>query len=248
MTSIVGLMHDVSLRSSINRMDAHNLAVVLCPNLVKGQNLAKDVMMCAVSAGASVPRFASTQVQSPEGGRMTLGMTVKLCIERYYEVFDEVQDVAEALTTADRDESVTSTSLDGTSPFVEDEEEIDDAMLVMSIGPSHGRNGSLGGGEPGFRNGTDPNANAGYKVRDRPNMTRNGIANGNGKGFAYATLSKAKSVIGIEKGNGGDEVNGRRGSISVGGRGRRNSKGVGSGVEALGVTAAGFFAPSGERP
>ncbi|KAF8626759.1 hypothetical protein AX15_004708 [Amanita polypyramis BW_CC] len=293
LSQVFHLMHEVSLQSSINRMDAYNLAVVLCPNLVKGQNLTKDVMLCAVSTGSPASPFASLHGQGPapdrltETGGMTLGMIVKLCIERYYDVFDEAQDVGEAATltttpgavgpngatmkTRDREEGVdigtvvTSTSLDGCSTDVgthpsrgedigqdeeDDEEEIDDAMLAMSIGPSHGRNGSLGVGEFGVWNGMNASASmgVGYKVRQRPNMNRSRTADGNVKGFAYATLSKAKSVIGIEKGQGGGEVNGekRRGSISIGGGGK-NSKGVGSGVEALGVTAAGFFAPPGGR-
>ncbi len=45
------LMHDVSLRSAKNRMDAHNLAIVLSPNLVASGNPLTDVEICGV-AGA----------------------------------------------------------------------------------------------------------------------------------------------------------------------------------------------------
>ncbi|KAG9315980.1 Rho GTPase activation protein [Chiua virens] len=45
---------EVSLHSSSNRMDAHNLAIVICPNLVKSSNPMRDVMMCIVPGGPSL--------------------------------------------------------------------------------------------------------------------------------------------------------------------------------------------------
>ncbi|KAF5346657.1 hypothetical protein D9758_013222 [Tetrapyrgos nigripes] len=42
------LMHEVHLCSASNRMDAHNLAVVLSPNLVTGTNPIRDVQMCLI--------------------------------------------------------------------------------------------------------------------------------------------------------------------------------------------------------
>ncbi|EIW81153.1 hypothetical protein CONPUDRAFT_165366 [Coniophora puteana RWD-64-598 SS2] len=119
LSNVIHLMHDVSLRASQNRMDAHNLAVVLTPNLVAGQNPMRDVMMCAVPgpslASTSAPTIAAslspssssssgspatassspTLVGDAVEGRNTLGSVVKLCITRYYEIFDEVRDPSE---------------------------------------------------------------------------------------------------------------------------------------------------------
>ncbi|EEB92256.1 hypothetical protein MPER_09264 [Moniliophthora perniciosa FA553] len=84
----VDLMHEVSLHAAMNRMDAHNLSIVLCPNLVKGTNPAKDVMMCTAPGGP--------QQQQPQNNT-TLGTVIKLCIHRYYEIFDEVHDRTEVV-------------------------------------------------------------------------------------------------------------------------------------------------------
>lgn len=104
------LLHDVSLRSASNKMDATNLAIVICPNLVKGSNPMRDVMMCGVSMGSGASSSTSTDSLANSGmtnspslshsdtaGITTLGMVVTLCIRRYYEVFDEVVDRSEAV-------------------------------------------------------------------------------------------------------------------------------------------------------
>ncbi|KAK7690195.1 hypothetical protein QCA50_006846 [Cerrena zonata] len=106
---IFHLLHEVSLRSASNRMDAHNLAVVICPNLVSGSNPLRDVMLCAVPGGPSLHSIP-TQSQPPQPstpstsnpaalaeGKTTLGLVVKLCIQRYYEIFDDLPDPTEAL-------------------------------------------------------------------------------------------------------------------------------------------------------
>ena len=95
----VDLLHEVSLRASANKMDAHNLAVVLCPNLVKGSSPVKDVMICAIPRGPSMRGSSPSSNPSPSSSSengTTLGQIVKLCVERYFEVFDEVRDPTEA--------------------------------------------------------------------------------------------------------------------------------------------------------
>lgn len=184
-------MHDVSQLASINRMDGHNLAAVLCPNLIKGQNLARDIVLCSLTpeAAATSPyeAQASTHFSASEGGRGTLGMIVKLCIERYHDIFNgpveatstsPITTTFATTTTVDSDLDLTTTtlntttslsSLDGStaveSPYLggkggEEDEEIDDAMLVMPIGLSHGRNGSASG-----LSGNGRPSPGGYKVR-----------------------------------------------------------------------------------
>ena len=199
LTCFLDLMHDVSQLASINRMDGHNLAAVLCPNLIKGQNLARDIVLCSLTpeAAASSPyeAQASPRFPSSDGERGTLGMIVKLCIERYHDIFNGPVEVTctspisptmATAATVDSDLDLTTTTFDTStsmgslggrtaveSPYLggkggEEDEEIDDAMLVMPIGPSHGRNGSASGSAGSVRLSTGGNGRpspSGYKVR-----------------------------------------------------------------------------------
>lgn len=85
---------------------------------------------------------------------MTLGTIVKICIQYYFEVFDEVPDRAEAVNTPAFQEDMgspsTPSTLEGTSggtplasptetkrfSTLSNESDIDDGMLVMPVGPS----------------------------------------------------------------------------------------------------------------
>ncbi|KAK0550624.1 hypothetical protein OC845_002579 [Tilletia horrida] len=106
------LLNDVARRSSSNRMDAANLATVWTPNLVSSGNIAKDMAMCKVeglgqmglvspgphaentgSSPAAGENAATPAKQTAPGGKkaeMTLGTIVRICIERYHEIFDQV--------------------------------------------------------------------------------------------------------------------------------------------------------------
>ncbi|KAM6494545.1 CDC42 rho GTPase-activating protein [Amanita muscaria] len=279
LSQVLHLMHDVSLRSSVNKMDAHNLAIVLTPNLVQGKNPLQDASIFSV-APTLVPIGPHSPTLETNGNTssMTLGVIIKLCIQRYYEIFDGMHDLAEAIEPSIepegltmRDEStgtaVSSSLLDGSTIVEgegEEEEEIDDEILVMPIGPRHSRNGSAlqGSGEkpvpwdePKVGSNTLPSSPvlpsppaspSPLSTMDTPEVASGDRVTRIGGGVPYSTLSKskAKSVIGIEKG--GVEGGKRRGSISVGRSG--TGKSPGSGVEALGVTAAGFFSPPGPRP
>ncbi|KAH9986621.1 hypothetical protein BJV77DRAFT_1145577 [Russula vinacea] len=233
---IFHLMHEVSLRSSTNLMGAHNLAIVLCPNLVSGSSPAKDIAMCTLPGGPALHPELTAGLPSPPQGRTTLSMIVKLCIQRYYEIFDEVQDRSEALppTRSFTEEDVTSSS-SSSNPTkrlsalsgLDDDESIDDTMLVMPTGgappstwgPINAGSG-MSRGPP--RSELSPVHTLGYAVR----------ATGSGQ------VHHARSTISIEKTNG--TMRGK-GSVSIG-RGTVRKAG-GAGVEALGVTASGFFAP-----
>ncbi|GBE83240.1 hypothetical protein SCP_0502870 [Sparassis crispa] len=232
LSNVLQLLHEVSLRSEINRMDAHNLSVVISPNLVSSPNPLRDVMMCSVPSTSTTIGPAAFPQAQPAEGKTTLGMVIKLCIHRYYEVFDEVQDRSEAVPRhlfVERDASPSSTSSPRTGrnrdSVYDDDEEIDDAMLVMPIGPD-GSGGSRGNGGSEAR---------GVQAKDtfgtRSVHTTYGA---NGNGSAYATVNKARSMISIEKGG-----SARSGSITIGRGTTRKSSGAG--VEALGISAAGFF-------
>ena len=277
------LLHEVSLHSSSNRMDAHNLSIVICPNLVKSSNPMRDVMMCAVPGGPSLtndsPSLSSSATSatilsrssdsSSEGGT-TLGAVIKLCIQRYYEIFDEIKDRSEPvsrpghLSRSPSPPSSSGSSASLSKPVrplsltVDDEDSIDDAMLVMPIGPAGNAGPSW---NSSIREGRTPNTtvtwgtgNASssmfpYQPRQRKTpITGVGVrsvnSDHNGTGSNVASRSRARSTLSIEKiGNG---LGSGRGSISVG-RGTLR-KASGSGVEALSVTAGGFFTPPASPP
>ncbi|VDB87380.1 unnamed protein product [Peniophora sp. CBMAI 1063] len=258
LSHVLHLMHEVSLRSSANLMDAHNLAIVLCPNLVSSSSPARDIAMCAVPSGPQLhPSIPTTSNPQPEG-RTTLGAIIKLCIQRYYEVFDEVEDLLEARypraeadapatpsstsssfgsRPAPRRQSVLSkASSSGTrdSRALDDDDSIDDAMLVMPIGPA-------GGGPPS----TWSTVGAGFRPRHRT-----GLSGGGGSRSMHTTAGaasnpgtvRARATASVMEAPGGS----RKGSIAVG-RGTTR-KSTGSAVQAVGVTASGFFTPPEGAP
>ena len=233
-------MHEVSLRAASNRMDAHNLAVVLSPNLVSGPDPIKDVAMCALSS-ASMPE-----------GKTTLGAVIKLCIQRYYEVFDEVLDRAEAIprpwalkgepSSPGGASSVSSGSKRFSGFLRDDDDEFDDDMLVMPI-------------EPGHVGGPAANDDALYKPRHKSNLSggrsvhtvgEGQVGPRNGNGYSQATVTKAKSMVSIDNGHGVSGPGMRKGSISIGRGTTRKSSGAG--VEAISITAGGFFTPPNSAP
>ncbi|KAJ7601170.1 CDC42 rho GTPase-activating protein [Mycena floridula] len=272
MNHILHLMHEVSLRSATNRMDAHNLALVLAPNLVKSSSPVRDVMMCAIPGGPTLyeSKTPTSQVNAPalSESKTTVGMVIKLCIQRYYEIFDEVRDRGEAVPPQRSALAASSSSSTPSSASVspkrqsiglhDDDEDIDDAMLVMPIGPSqHQRQNEAdvsGSPRPPSAWAGNAGSTSTFKPRHRNTLsnTSSGLArsmftvgadSNASTGYQYSVSNKARSTISIEKGSG--TVTGRKGSISVG-RGT-NRKSVGAGVEAISITAEGFFsAPSGD--
>ena len=279
------LLYEVQLRSQWNRMDAHNLTVVICPNLVCSSNPMRDVMMCSIpnaptlfdaARAASSTNLAEqgqgaslSSAPAPAEGRTTLGMIIKLCIQRYYEVFDEVPDRSEATSPGAADgqdvfhppnpfpdlNSPGSPSLNNRDSALLDDDDIDDAMLVMPLGPAN-PNRFSGGTGGASRTGAGAGAGSGstyrpYHRAQQPSRdaaarsTHTGFGNGGGGSgatSAYATLNKARSTISIERGNPS-----RKGSIAVG-RGTTRGKSAGSGVQAIGITAEGFFSAPDAPP
>ncbi|KAF9643487.1 CDC42 rho GTPase-activating protein [Thelephora ganbajun] len=268
LSHVLQLAHEVSIRSTYNRMDAHNLALVLTPNLAKSSNFRRDLEMCAVPSTPGLVAQLNAQTAKPSS--VTLGLVIKICISHYYEVFDEVVDRTEAIPPQLSTSSFTVVGLEPTSATASsfssdisgtqvegDDESIDDQMLVMPLGPTSS-------GTPGNRaNGLSPPSawsshttiSTSYKPRQRtaPSKgsnqslhTTSGVVNVSVGGNLQGTVGKAKSMISIEKGTIGGGPGGRKGSISIG-RGTTR-KSTGSGVEAIGITANGFFLPPENSP
>lgn len=249
-------MHEVSLRAASNRMDAHNLALVLCPNLVSGPDPIKDVAICAVPGGPTLydPTSAGSHSKATQlpVGKTTLGAVIKLCIQRYYEVFDEILDRNEAIPqpwtlrgepSSPGGSSVSSGSKQFSGFLRDDDDEVDDGM------PSHSS------GQAQHEGRTSPTQqvalNAPYQPRHRSNLSGARSAHtagedqfGTGNGNLQAT-AKAKSMISIENGHNVPGVRTRRGSISIG---RGTGRSSGAGVEAISITAGGFFTPPNSVP
>jgi Rho GTPase-activating protein 1 len=265
-------MHEVSLRAASNRMDAHNLAVVLCPNLVSGGDPMRDVAMCAVPGGPILydPESAaarSNPTPQPEG-KTTLGAIIKLCIHRYYEIFDEVQDRNEAtlLSWTLKDEpaspggvSITSSGSRQFSGFLrDDEDDIDDGVLVMPIEPSASRGSALNGNSStsiAQQAALNASGSIPYKARHRNNqpggrsvhaVDDSGLKIERGNGSLQGTLTKATSMISIDNRDQTPGIATRRGSTSVGRGTMRKSSGAG--VEAINITAGGFFTSPNSPP
>ena len=263
LTLCLELAHEVSIRSAYNRMDAHNLALVLTPNLAKGSNFKRDLEMCAVSSNPGL--VAQLGGQTAKHSSATLGLVIKICISHYYEIFDEVVDRTEAIppqlstssfTVVDSNEplSASASSFSSETQVDGDDESIDDQMLVMPLGPtsqSTAGNRTNGLSPPSAWSSHTPTPTS-YKPRQRAtppkrlNQSLHTTPGTGGGGNLQGTVGKAKSTISIEKGMIGGGPGGRKGSISIG-RGTTR-KGTGSGVEAVGITANGFFSPPEGTP
>jgi Rho GTPase-activating protein 1 len=135
-----------------------------------------------------------------------------------------------------------------------EDEDIDDEMLVMPIGMEYsnggtGQNGNGGAGPPSAWGaaGAGNGSNSTFRPRHRSNVSgaasttgygaRSVMSNGGG---VYGS-TRTKSLVSVEKGSGvaGTGTVGRKGSIAVG-RGTTR-KASGAAVEAVGITASGFF-------
>uniref|UniRef100_D8QBF2 Rho-GAP domain-containing protein n=1 Tax=Schizophyllum commune (strain H4-8 / FGSC 9210) TaxID=578458 RepID=D8QBF2_SCHCM len=275
LSHVLHLMHEVSLMSASNRMDAHNLAIVLCPNLVSSKAPMRDVMMCSIPNGPSpfdMPSSSSPNPSSPSTpseGCATLGMVIKLCIQRYYEIFDEVRDRSEAIApttdTAVVSSSASTAPASGTFRIADEDEEdsIDDIAVDGGL-PSHGRKHSVqrpmnGHGPPSaFRprhRTTQSGMSSQSGVSNRSGLSQSGSGASLRSAPApggrspqhgdFGTVGRARSTISIDHGGFGTiGAGGKKGSISVG-RGTTR-KAAGAGVEAIGITAAGFFTPPSE--
>ena len=236
-------------------MGAHNLAIVLCPNLVSGSSPAKDIAICSLPGGPVLHPELSTSTQSPHQGQTTLSMIIKLCIQRFYEIFDEVQDRGEALLptrpfTEDdiapsgpssprvvgaplgipskRLSALSHGSSNRDSRGFDDDESIDDTMLVMPVESTAGAPPSTWGSNAGRPRSLS-------QARSAHTLGHTTKAAGSAQ---PGQMHRARSTISLEKTGG--TIRGK-GSVTIG-RGTVR-KASGAGVQALGVTASGFFAP-----
>ena len=79
--SVFQVLHDPSLRSEANKMDAGNLAVCLTPVLLRSADVARDARQCVVVGMRSMGGGHEA------GSGSTVGTVVRTMIERYYDVF-----------------------------------------------------------------------------------------------------------------------------------------------------------------
>lgn len=115
---VLELLHSVSLRSNVNRMDAANLATVFAPNLVSGTSSVKDMQMCRVEGLGTMGAGATSSINSTAASSTTLGTVIKLCIERYYEVFDQIDFEPPMLSAAEGLEEETNLRRGLSSPVL----------------------------------------------------------------------------------------------------------------------------------
>ncbi|KAG8890717.1 hypothetical protein FRB98_006221 [Tulasnella sp. 332] len=254
------LLHDISLRASINLMDAHNLALCFCPTLVRSNPL-QDLQMCSIPGGPSLvngPTFTMPSSPSSDHGATTIGMVIKYCIEHYFDVFEEVIDRSEPLHSSNAamlsrpegpPQSQPSTSVSGS--LYDEDDSVDDTMLVMSLGPTSPTSAlpnpqSPGRSPPTAWRGRHRRIGSGNSSRsvipqtpplnDTVGSRRRGPASV-GAGAMASSRNRA-SMISIEK---AVTKNGTKSSIALGKGSMRRAGGAG--VEAVNVTALGFFMP-----
>jgi len=262
-----------------------------------------DVQMCAIQSGSSVSSsnavtgsdsvevIGSQKKLHEDKDKTTLGTIIKLCIERYWDIFDDTADpvassnhvrtpcrqtqevsshhLSPEITPTSGPQSILPTHLTVVEGDGEGDEDIDDTMLVMPIEPGPGLGKyrsdapvSWAKGVQGSRLPRIPSATASGLIS--PLSTRanniqipNSISSDsnppsrsthspsvNDTATPYPTYSKARSFFSNQGGMSG--TNPRRGPISVGKGAVRKSRG--SGVEAMGITAEGFFAPPSAFP
>jgi Rho GTPase-activating protein 1 len=251
------LLHEVSRNSHKNLMDAHNLAVVFTPNLVPNVNPLRDMQMCSLPNGRSP--LNGQKSSSKETTTTTLAMVVKICIQRYYEIFDEVRDVSEAVDPIFQEASrqsvdevdllppiACSSAAGATSPPRAR------SIANSSRPPSAWNKAVAGGGR------TRPRPPLSHQI-STPNLTnanndvpsvRSGGSNG-----TWSMPRSRRSIISIEKAAGGKPGTGsitlgksvptigRAGGHDTPGTGTVR-KSAGATVTAVSVTATGFFAPA----
>ncbi|KAF9527505.1 hypothetical protein CPB83DRAFT_855894 [Crepidotus variabilis] len=264
LTYILHLLHEVSLRSDSNKMDAFNLAIVVCPNLVKSANPVRDVMMCSVplptaTTGMSAATLAGTfgsKLNGTDEGRSTLGTVIAFCIKHYYEVFDDVADPSDAIAPwralgQNQDDTGSGTYVLGEDDDLDDEIPTD--VHGSSSTPQVSRYNTKRHKNTMSRESNTMSARSGRSLHNTNNDAgttsspsawnqRVGAPNG------FSTNGKARSTISIDAGNNGPLGSGtsRRGSIAIG-RGTTR-KGSGASVTAVGITAEGFFSAPGNAP
>ena len=233
-------------------MDAHNLAVVFTPNLVPNNNPLRDMQMCSFPGGPSPLTGQKTSSKVPT---TTLSMVVRLCIQRYYEIFDEIRDVSEAVEPMFMD--VTQHSVDKVDTL----RPMAGPSISGAISPPQAQSIANSSGPPSAWNKAAAANGGRARLRHHPSLkvvnsdndipsTRSGGSNG-----TWSMPRSRRSILSIEKAPGGKPGTG---SITLGkpvptiGRaGGQDTpstgtirKSSGATVTAVSVTATGFFAPA----
>ena len=240
-------------------MDATNLAIVICPNLMKSANPMRDVMMCAVpvpennARPQSSPMPERSQLHQDGGGRTTLGMIISLCIRRYYEIFDEVVDRTEAVAPRHSlGEEGHTNSLTQATYVLGDEDDLDDEISIPAnirgaphVPPTYHYTAKRHLNTAS----RESNGLASSQSVYNDNSSNSSFPKASNGTFRSSTHSRTRSLLSAEQsktsnGKGGFGSSGITGKESIAlGRGTMR-KGSGAGVEAVGVIAEGFFSPS----
>jgi Rho GTPase-activating protein 1 len=250
------LLHEVSRNSHKNLMDAHNLAVVFTPNLVSSANPLRDMRMCSIPGGPSAVNGQKSSSKTIT--TTTLGMVVKLCIQRYYEIFDEVRDVSEAVEPIFKEGSRQSIdevdllpSMLGPSTPGATSPPKPRSVANSSRPPSAWNKATAGGGRtrprPLSQQASSPNL---ANPNNDPPSVRSGGSNG-----TWSMPRSRRSIISIEKAAGGKPGTGSitlgKSVPTVGRAGGQDTSGsgtvrksAGATVTAVSVIATGFFAPA----
>ena len=77
--SVFQVLHDLSLRSEANKMDAANLAICVTPVLLRSDDVAQDAKQCG--------GLRSMGGRPEEGSGSTVATVTRTLIERFYDVF-----------------------------------------------------------------------------------------------------------------------------------------------------------------
>lgn len=240
-------------------MDACNLALCFCPTLV-GSNPAQDLQMCSIPGGPGPLSRPSTMALHSSDQGTTVAMVLRFCIQHYFDIFEEVVDRSEPLHSPNAavlsqpDASVDDTQTASTNGSTCDEDEsVDDAMLVMPLGPTppssalstpqpaprspptawRGKHRRVGSGNSSRSAAAPAPASASVKSGRRGSASL-------GPGGTVTVSRNRTSIISIEKAVAQNGSN-AKGLIALG-RGTMRTPG-GAGVEAVSVTALGFFMP-----
>lgn len=163
-----------------------------------------------------VPSASTSAASATSAG--TVGMVIKCCIERYFEIFDEVPDRSEAIPVPN--------------------------TLWRSMSSNLSRKDSTRSTKTGSSLAMDTASakTGGVGVNGGQTMTSRSILNGTSG--LYATVRRPRSFISVEKTSYGRRGSVRF-RVASGNDDNATIKSSAAGVEALGVTAVGLFSSAG---
>ena len=213
--------------------------------------------MCSLPGG---PSPLNSQKPSNKDTTTTLGMVIKLCIQRYYEIFDEIRDVSEAVEPMFKETTQHSTdevdllpSMAGPSTSGATSPPQARSITNSSRPPSAWNKAGASGGRARPRPPPSQQVsslNVANANNGAPPSTRSGGSNG-----TWSMPRSRRSILSIERAAGGKPGTGsiRLGKSvpTIGRAGGQNAastgtvgRSAGATVTAVSVTATGFFAPA----